>query len=466
MAGDQKPFWVEQFKIDQSTWDTLNSQAQKLGEAPLAVAIDMGLLNENKLLQIDRDNSGLASLKSIFFNGPQPTQLLTNHNYTDCRKKACMPIAQWNGLTYWAKISSCETGLEKTKDAVFLLAPWTALKKWFELWEKQSKPSAAASIPKPLTEKTPPPAPQGLKANGKIPNVDMSKILGHDPKQTTPPPPEKVAKPPLPDPLMEETRDLNSPPPIGKVKKPPLPPPLSEETKDLGAITGPTLIKPMATEPAPTPVPEAKASGPTPPPIPSDAKTITTFPAEILPEKTQNAAQQKAENGQGILMNVATIPTDKVNQALIESKDLDELSTNLLGGWNHHFDASMILLVEGQNLQGFKAAGHWLSPSSEIKISLDEPSMFKIVNNSKHPYHGPASRGPTNDNFFKQCHSGTTPQHITIIPVMVQDDIIAMVVGIATTANGAKVKLPKLEELTKVFSQGMAQFLSQKKKAS
>ena len=74
--SNEMPLWAKHFKVNQETWDSLRSQAEARKSTPLDIALDMGLLNENKLLEYERANSGLASLKAVFFNGPVPVDLV------------------------------------------------------------------------------------------------------------------------------------------------------------------------------------------------------------------------------------------------------------------------------------------------------------------------------------------------------------------------------------------------------
>ena len=102
---EQKPSWVTHFNLDEATWVTLCAQALQLKSTPLDLAIDNGTVSESKYLSWARDNSGLATLKTDFFNTDAPLSLLSNYEFEKCRQKGCMPVGEWEGHTFWAKIS-------------------------------------------------------------------------------------------------------------------------------------------------------------------------------------------------------------------------------------------------------------------------------------------------------------------------------------------------------------------------
>src|SRR5438105_3746126 len=110
--ADQKPQWAQQFNIDQATWLALCQQADRDKSTALDIALDMGLLNENKLLLWDRENSKLPTLRTVFFNATPPFDLWKEQNYEKCRAHACMPVGLWEGTIIWAKLSSHPSEME------------------------------------------------------------------------------------------------------------------------------------------------------------------------------------------------------------------------------------------------------------------------------------------------------------------------------------------------------------------
>lgn len=408
----QKPKWVEAFSIDDATWETLCSQAARLKFTPLDIALDMGLFNENKLAEWAREISGLVSVKTVFFNGDPPLELLKSQNYHKCRESGCMPIASWDGICYWAKLSNESTGLENEfPNAIWVLAPWSGLKKWFSLWENSvTSRSEAATV-----------------------------VAFHSP-------------------VIETEIEFPMNPPAGIN---------SEDSQVLTAVDFSQVMVPVSSKAIAEPIrrpdfsPKEESASQLPsfsPPIPGGKiATASIPPAPSMP--------MTAPSGPAIQVPIAPIPVDQINAKLGAATSLEVLTTTVLGGWKSQFDKVMILLFQANQLIIWRWNGDWSGKFDKgVSISLDSPSIFKIVVDTGSPYHGYVARGPINEAFFNQTDSGLLPEHITIVPVIAENKVAAMLVGIGSKSAAKTVSLTKLEENAFHFARGLIRFMGPMKR--
>ena len=140
-----KPLWTTNFKIDDAKWNEILSRSKSENKSPIVIAIESGLVDENALLNFERERSKLPSLKAAFFDGEPPMDLWAGCNFESCIKSSSMPVATWDEKIYWAKLSgdTLDT-IADNPSAMWVLAPWSGLKKWFQIWQS----SQQAKVPK------------------------------------------------------------------------------------------------------------------------------------------------------------------------------------------------------------------------------------------------------------------------------------------------------------------------------
>jgi hypothetical protein len=402
----QKPQWAQQFKIDDTTWANLCSESANKNVTPLDTALDKGLLNENKLILWDRQNSGLPSITAVFFNAQPPFAMWEKQDFSWCRKHACLPLGEWDGHTYWAKLSGepIETPPGST-GVIWVLAPWTGLKKWFSQWE--AKVSASKEASKNQVQEID--IPQSLKLDG------LNELTGITQTKST--------KSSLED-MMPTGLSLDGP--VGLNLN-------AESDGPVGlSLPPPVMATPIMTPPAP------------PPP----------------------AAMPAMQVAQPTTTSIPTIPVDQLLGRLKMALNQEELAMSLMGAWQNYFSKVMILLFQNNQLIIWRWNGLW---KGQVKtgdvIPLDTPSIFKIVADTGTPYHGYVSAGPINDRFFQQTDGGQYPEHLSIIPVVAQSRVVAMLFGTCTKDAGRQLILGRLEEHGNHFASALMRLLNPVQKA-
>jgi hypothetical protein len=414
-----KPEWARHFQIDDTTWETLCSQAARQKSTPLDVALDMGLLNETKLLDWDRQRSGMATLRAEFFNAEPPAELFQAHDLAQCKTYACMPIGHWEGHTYWAKLASDQTQPANAV-GVWILAPWSGMKKWFTQWESVSSMELTAKddipmSPMPITINTPesislPEIPKAAE-----PMIDISKPL----ELSIPAPPAAIAVPPPVAAPVAAAPAVNTEALASIDFSSLMPPPAAHAVSD--------ALTPFPTLEINVPVPDVAQTNPS-----ITATIVETNPSIMAPPPVPKAPD---------------IPADQINSRIRSAASMEDLMSMILGGWKNYFDKSMVLLFQDNQLILWRWHGSWAGTvAAGDVIPLNTPSIFKIVADSCQPYHGYVSAGEVNDFFFKKTNNGQYPDHVSIVPVIVEKKVAAMIFGACSVEAGKSISLPKLEE--------------------
>lgn len=484
MSESHKPSWVEKFRIDESTWQTLSSQAARSRMCPIAVAIETSLINESKLVEVEQTHSSLPALRNSFFANKPESQIFRGFDFFTCKSKGYIPLGKWDGMTYLAKLTSDPIEIENQGPHNFwVLSTWSGMKKWMDAWEQmgQEAPTLGINLGAQKTEPsiqtmdilkpeiegvTLPPeqthsgalettksgileAPQGLLLGDEfsISKINFDIQLPNVPHTTLKSPAAAAAAPP---PRVEmET----APKPVVSI-----PTPQIDLSGILGAPLSPTLQPPAPAKSAP-PVSAAPVVfefdapvGMTldPQPVSSAPVGVTAAPQPISPAPVGIMATPQpvspAPTGE-------VVPLEMLEMKLSQCKDLESLATTILGGWSGFFDKSMILLLQGGQLQIWKASGQWTgNPQPGTIIALDTPSIFKIVLDTKYPYHGHVTPGPVNDFFFANTNSGVFPDHVTVVPMVHDRRVLGMIFGGCKKESGRNVPLQRIENFTRSFA--------------
>ena len=80
-------------------------------------------------------------------------------------------------------------------------------------------------------------------------------------------------------------------------------------------------------------------------------------------------------------------------------------------------------------------------------ISLEAPSLFRIVFRSSLPYHGYVIANPVNTLFFNNFNRGILAKHVTLAPVMVNGQLNSMIMGVSMGGIDFKATLSAMEKL-------------------
>jgi hypothetical protein len=119
---------------------------------------------------------------------------------------------------------------------------------------------------------------------------------------------------------------------------------------------------------------------------------------------------------------------------------------------SRQFTKSMLLRREGNALTPWQWDSHFQAPSQTHPITLGVPSPFRIVQRTMRPYHGYVVPGEVQEKFFDDWNSSQIPDHITITPIIIHDEILGMLLSIGEKNINPKASLELSEKMATEIS--------------
>ncbi len=287
------------------------------------------------------------------------------------------------------------------------------------------KPAVVAAPPPP-----PPPPPHARATPVPLPKPVAAPQAAAPVQQPTPIPTPAAIQKPAPIPLATPIQPPTPPPLPNMTSAPQAPPPL--QMKPLGP---PVQSKPIA------PPPRAMPQAPTP------LKVVTTEPVKPISAPTPAPPPAKISPiGRSALKRIL----DHAKTSFDDCSNYEDLSDVMFSKMTSHFEMAMLIRCEEQGLVPMYWAGNFKIADEQKPsvIPLAQASIFKIVNASGKPYHGYVVANPINTKFFNEWNSGEIPKHVTIFPVFVEKDLVAMWIGATNKSIDLKVSLADMDSFT------------------
>ena len=140
----------------------------------------------------------------------------------------------------------------------------------------------------------------------------------------------------------------------------------------------------------------------------------------------------------------------------IQEKALDNPEGSIklvLDALKPQFERGMVILKQDGRLRPHLWDPGWTVDAKEKPdIDLTGNSIFKIVMDTKQPYHGYVRPCPTNDRFFKKWNKGVYPQHVTALPLKTNSEVFGILLGITTTEKASTIILSSWEKVSEEIS--------------
>lgn len=388
-------------------------------ESLLYWAIKKNLLNENSYLPWARNHYGMAELKMEFFSQQADPVVFAKYENLYAWSPECVPVGEWDDCIYVALLEPQSIVEPPGKKIITVLAPLSGLEQWWkslsgsdestEVFSKEMMDELVAnevageleskidsnvvnlapSIPEEIPAKIPtsipdaPPAPPS-KAPVIPPGPPLEEMMAMEPLEV----PENLA----PVEVAEESGELLN----LNLEVPSVPPaPAAPATKNsLSPLTA--LSDTISAALPPAPAKEEKAPvAPTPPPT---TKTIPTL--------------------------AALAPSGPVG---LQSTDPFDMA---LHGMSELFEKVLLFKVSGNKITAFKWSANLTKPQNEASYDATKKGFFKIARTTMKPYHGPSVESEGNTIFFKDWLQDTNPMHVTLVPVMHEEECTGMIMGL------------------------------------
>lgn len=125
----------------------------------------------------------------------------------------------------------------------------------------------------------------------------------------------------------------------------------------------------------------------------------------------------------------------------------DNVIDHIFKQLSRQFSKSMLLRKEGNALTPWQWDSHFQSPAQTQPITLGVPSPFRIVQRTMRPYHGYVVPGEVQEKFFDEWNSSQIPDHLTIAPIVANDEVLGMLLCVGEKNINPKASLELCENM-------------------
>ena len=215
-----------------------------------------------------------------------------------------------------------------------------------------------------------------------------------------------------------------------------------EESSDDFGVGGPE-IHTNITPPSAHLVPDEAA------PMPSSLDV-----AEVVSEEPLKVAHPEAAPA------VEEAPVENLSDHVpVDASEEERIGYKALSDFSQYFDRVMILQPNQMLLKPSLWQGNWhYNKNSNANIDITMSSIFRIVFTSKKPYHGYVVRNQINDSFFNTFNQGELPDHATIVPVMIDNNLVGMILGFTDQHKADFVNLEDCERIAEKYASELLEF--------
>lgn len=426
------PIWIEKFKIS----DELKAQFEKHsgsdGKSFLVWCLEHGHLNEDEYLSWASQEFQIPVLSKTFFEN-QDEKTKWKSTWTTARflssqwDNSLLPLEQYEDFVRVGCLEIPELDIDRSVG--YVLAPLSGMKM---LWE-EIYPAKPIDEPKVETPVVPVVAENSVVTTPEIINI--------------PPPPQSAEFDA--NSLMASWGSVESTPeevlpetPVEAEEAPQMP--VGFAMPEGMAATSSAVDIPI---PSITLKVEPKIEAPKLPPIPEVVEQAAPQPQIVVKAKNPPIPPM-APPVPGKIVNdiVGMIELRDAKEKLDDCTTLAEVANHAFAKFSRYFDRHMILLMKGFELRPNVWAGNWnLKSIKPNAINLDQASIFRIVSRTKLPYHGYTKPSVVNDLFFAEWTNANPPAHVTVVPLIVNDQLIGMIMGATDSSLDAKVALMDAE---------------------
>lgn len=187
--------------------------------------------------------------------------------------------------------------------------------------------------------------------------------------------------------------------------------------------------------------------------------------------------ERKAQVGTSPLTTVSQLTNEdmpnqrSINTGLFDLGDLSERTTvqfanpsgpnnefidSIFGEMKTYFKQSMVLLKSGQFIKPWRWNDQFTPPTSGFNnYPLVVPSPFRIVEKTLKPYHGYLVKNDVSDKFFAEWNDSAYPEHLTLAPIIIEDQLVGVLLGAGTKESDNKNALSRTEALSATISKQM-----------
>lgn len=181
---------------------------------------------------------------------------------------------------------------------------------------------------------------------------------------------------------------------------------------------------------------------PSPHLVPDEEPVMPSFNVESNGNETLKVSHPEKETPEQAIVTPITEGTKKEKAKNHE----EQLAYECLDEMSRYFDRCMIFELHQMMLKPLVWKGNWhVNSNLNQNIDLSMSSIFRVVFTSKKPYHGYVVRNSVNDAFLNAFNQGELPDHATLVPVLIDNNLVAIVLGFTDQHSAERVKLEDCE---------------------
>ena len=164
----------------------------------------------------------------------------------------------------------------------------------------------------------------------------------------------------------------------------------------------------------------------------AEAEPLWVVPGETEPVSAESPIAEPVEVEPEITAAFAAEPVrftmESLSEALAETKDRDDIADMLVAYLGQEFNRVVLFMVKGTVVCGWRALrdNKAIPGIEDLQISLDVPSVLKVVADGKSFYLGAIPDTPDNAGMLAGI-GGDAPSSVLLIPLMLMGRVIAIV---------------------------------------
>lgn len=191
-------------------------------------------------------------------------------------------------------------------------------------------------------------------------------------------------------------------------------------------------------------------------------KTATSYSAATAPKSTATTPPVAAPLSENSFVEPGTKSTTRTYSSppplnptptisVIQTQELEEELTLGFTKAYQFYRNLMILKLKDNVALPVRWDPSYKKPKSLQGISLNEPSIFRIVARTKKPFHGPITPNAINDQFIEYWFDGHKPNYLTIHPLFFEKECVGLLLGASDEPLDRKDSLHLMESTAEMI---------------
>ena len=220
---------------------------------------------------------------------------------------------------------------------------------------------------------------------------------------------------------------------------------------------------PIAMGPAPTLEHAAAALAAVPPRLPKNTEN-SSVPGTISTDMSAEVEIVPESEFSDEFSHTRIVLAEGDTRPILFCENIEEISVQSLRHLVRSFKSAMVLIREKDGIIPWQWTTGLASPlNKSVKlISPQSPSIFSIVCRTKLPFHGGIRPSEENNRIFAAFGDGKLPVHATVVPVVVEGRLVAMLMGLNDELMDYRYILPSVEKLAQEVATQVVKFRNER----